>query len=55
MLKDGDIAKLVVVNEREARITLKEDSYKKYEDKLNQGFNTPQKIGPHFYFSYNFV
>jgi cell division protease FtsH len=50
MLKDGDIAKLVVVNEREARITLKESSYQKYADKLNTGFNAPAKIGPHFYF-----
>ncbi|WP_163708870.1 ATP-dependent zinc metalloprotease FtsH [Mangrovibacterium lignilyticum] len=50
MLKDQDIAKLVVINENEAQIYLKDSSYEKYADKLNKGFNAPAKTGPHFYF-----
>ncbi len=51
MLARHDIAKIVVVNREEAQIYLKEDSYADYEDKLNKGFNTPPKYGPHFYFT----
>ena len=50
MLKDQDIAKIVVVNENEAQIYLKDSSYNKYADKLTKGFNAPAKTGPHFYF-----
>ncbi|WP_372775693.1 ATP-dependent zinc metalloprotease FtsH [Mangrovibacterium sp.] len=51
MVKDHDIAKIVVVNREEAQIYLKENSYGKYADKLNNGFNAPAEIGPHYYFT----
>ncbi|MGD9931887.1 MAG: ATP-dependent zinc metalloprotease FtsH [Mangrovibacterium sp.] len=51
MLKNHDIEKIVVVNREEAQIYLKEDSYADYADKLNQGFNTPSKFGPHYFFT----
>jgi AFG3 family protein len=50
MLVNHDIKKIVVVNEKEAQIYLKESSYDKYASKLNNGFNAPTKAGPHFYF-----
>jgi len=50
MLRNNDIEKIVIVNEKEAQIYLKQSSYDKYKDKLNNGFNTPAKAGPHFYF-----
>ncbi len=51
MLKNHDIAKIVVVNREEAQIYLKEDSYADYADKLNKGFNAPAQIGPHYFFT----
>src|SRR5665647_3436903 len=50
MLKNGDIDKVVVVNKSQADIYLKEASYDKYKSKLNTGFGSPAKIGPHFFF-----
>ena len=50
MLQSSDIEKITVINEKEAQIYLKETSYEKYKDKLANGFNTPAKVGPHFYF-----
>ncbi len=50
MVKNHDISKLVVINERIAQIYLKESSYAKYADELNKGFNSPAKVGPHFQF-----
>lgn len=51
MIQSHDIDKIVVVNREEAQIYLKESSYDKYADKLNNGFNTPNKTGPHFKFT----
>lgn len=51
MLASNDIKKIIVVNEKEAQIYLKETSYDKYSSKLNNGFTTPVKAGPHFYFT----
>ena len=51
MLKNGDIDKVVVVNKSQADIYLKEASYDKYKSKLNQGFGSPTKLGPHFFFT----
>lgn len=51
MLKNGDIDKIVVVNKNVAEIYLKESSYDKYKNKLNQGFSSPAKLGPHFSFT----
>ena len=51
MIPNNDIAKIVVVNEKEAQIYLKETSYEKYANKLNNGFTAPTKIGPHYFFT----
>ncbi len=51
MLPNNDIQKIIVVNEKEAQIYLKESSYDKYSAKLNNGFTAPAKTGPHFYFN----
>ncbi len=51
MLKNHDIAKIVVVNREEAQIYLKQDSYEDYAAKLNKGFNAPSRYGPHFYYT----
>jgi cell division protease FtsH len=50
MLANHDIKKIVVVNEKEAQVYLKESSYDKYASKLNNGFTSPAKAGPHYYF-----
>lgn len=51
MLAQYDIQKIVVVNREEAQVHLKENSYDKYADQLNKGFNSPSKLGPHFFFT----
>jgi cell division protease FtsH len=51
MLPNNDIKKIIVVNEKEAQIYLKESSYDKYLDKLDNSFTTPTKAGPHFFFT----
>ena len=51
MLKNGDIEKIIVINKSQADIYLKESAYEKYKSKLEQGFSSPAKAGPHFYFT----
>ncbi len=51
MIPNNDIQKIIVVNEKEAQIFLKKESYDKYKDKLNNGFTAPAEIGPHFFFT----
>ena len=51
MLPANDIKKIIVVNEKEAQIYLKDSSYDKYASKLNNSFSSPAKTGPHFYFT----
>jgi cell division protease FtsH len=51
MLKNGDVAKIVVVNKSQSEIYLKESSYEKYKSKLDQGYASPSKVGPHFFFT----
>jgi len=51
MLANNDIKKIIVVNEKEAQIYLKESSYEKYSSKLNNGFTAPAKAGPHFFYT----
>jgi len=51
MLANNEIKKIIVVNEKEAQIYLKETSYDKYAEKLNTGFSAPSKVGPHFFFT----
>ncbi|HET6557478.1 MAG TPA: ATP-dependent zinc metalloprotease FtsH [Prolixibacteraceae bacterium] len=51
MIANNDIQKIIVVNEKEAQIYLKKESYDKYKAKLNNGFTAPAEIGPHFFFT----
>jgi len=51
MLANNDIKKIIVVNEKEAQIYLKESSYEKYSSKLNNAFTAPAKSGPHFFYT----
>lgn len=51
MLKNGDIEKIIVINKSQADIYLKETAYDKYKSKLETGFGSPGKAGPHFYFT----
>lgn len=50
MLREGDINKIVVVNKEKAEIYIRSESYEKYKDKLDKGFGSPSKSGPHYYF-----
>ena len=50
MLANNDVKKIIVVNEKEAQIYLKETSYDKYAAKLNKGYTAPAKTGPHYFF-----
>ena len=50
MLLNNDVKKIIVVNEKEAQVYLKESSYDKYSAKLNNGFTAPTKTGPHYFF-----
>jgi hypothetical protein len=51
MLANNDIQKIIVVNEKEAQIYLKQESYEKYKARLNNGFTAPTKYGPHYFFT----
>lgn len=51
MIANNDIQKIIVVNEKEAQIYLKKESYDKYKEKLNNDFSAPAEIGPHFFFT----
>ena len=51
MLANHDIKRIVVVNKEKAEIYLKEESYEKYINKLNEGFSKPSQQGPHLYFT----
>lgn len=51
MLANRDIEKIQIINREEAQIYIKESSYEKYRDKLNKGFNSPAKTGPHFFYN----
>ncbi len=53
MLRNGDVAKIVVVNKERANIYIKEDrlSDPKYKDLTGKAFSGVSKDGPHFYFT----
>jgi cell division protease FtsH len=51
MIANNDIEKIIVVNEKEAQIYLKKESYPKYKEKLNKGYNAPAEAGPHYFFT----
>jgi AFG3 family protein len=51
MIANNDIQKIIVVNEKEAQIYLKKESYEKYKAKLNNGFTAPAEVGPHYFFT----
>jgi cell division protease FtsH len=48
MLQNGDVKRIVVINEKIARIYLKEDRVKNYESQFEGNFSKPSDIGPHF-------
>ncbi|WP_321368630.1 ATP-dependent zinc metalloprotease FtsH [uncultured Draconibacterium sp.] len=51
MLQNGDVERIVVVNEKIARIYLKADRIKNYESEFEGNFSKPSDIGPHFKFN----
>jgi AFG3 family protein len=51
MIKDKDVEKIVVVNNKKANIYLKKDSFKKYESKLGSGLSKPTELGPQFFYT----
>jgi len=53
MLKNGDVAKIVVVNKDRANIYIKQDRLDdaKYKDAGDNAFSRASKDGPHFYFT----
>ena len=48
MLQNGDVKRIVVINEKIARIYLKEDRIKNYESQFEGNFSKPSDVGPHF-------
>ncbi|MFW5830917.1 MAG: ATP-dependent zinc metalloprotease FtsH [Prolixibacteraceae bacterium] len=51
MLAEGDIDRIVVVNEKQANIYIKEDKLNRYENQFSDSFSQPSKEGPHFTFN----
>ena len=52
MLANNDIEKIVVVNDKEANIYIKQDRLKNYEQEFSKGgFSKPSESGPHFTFN----
>ena len=51
MLANGDIDRIVVVNEKQANIYLKSDRLQKYESQFSGRFSKPSSTGPHFVFN----
>jgi len=50
MLADGDISRIVVVNEKEAKIYIQQNKLEKYKDQFSGNFS-PSEDGPHFTFN----
>ncbi|WP_347838855.1 ATP-dependent zinc metalloprotease FtsH [uncultured Draconibacterium sp.] len=48
MLQNGDVERIVVINEKIARIYLKKDRVKNYESEFEGNFSKPSDLGPHF-------
>ena len=51
MLANNDVERIVVINEKVARVYLKQDRIKNYQDQLKGGFTKPSDAGPHFKFN----
>lgn len=52
MLTNNDIEKIVVVNDKDANIYIKQDRLKNYEQEFNKGrFSKPSESGPHLTFN----
>lgn len=51
MLAENDIDKIIVVNEKQAKIYLKKDRITKYEKEFTGRFTKPSATGPHFIFN----
>lgn len=51
MLANGDIERIVVVNEKKANIYIRKNSLEKYQDHFEDQFASPSEEGPHFSFT----
>jgi len=51
MLADNDISRIVVVNEKEAKIYIKQNRLDKYQNQFSGNFSQPPEEGPHFTFN----
>ncbi len=51
MLGNGDVEKIVVVNDKKANIYIKKDRLNKYEQEFSGNFSKPAETGPHFTFN----
>jgi AFG3 family protein len=51
MLASNDIERIVVVNEKKAKIYIKKNSLQKYEQQFTGQFTKPAEEGPHFSFN----
>jgi len=51
MLANQDIERIVVVNDKQAKIYIKKDRIKNYEQEFNGNFSKPSDVGPHFVFN----
>ena len=51
MLANGDIERIVVVNDKVAKVYLKKDRVKNYEHEFKNSFSKPGEFGPQFQFN----
>ena len=51
MIESNDVEKIVVVNEKQARVYIKSDRVKNYEQEFEGKFSKPSNAGPHFIFN----
>jgi AFG3 family protein len=51
MLASQDIERIVVVNDKQAKIYIKKDRVKNYEQEFSGNFSKPSDTGPHFVFN----
>jgi len=51
MLKQGDVERIEVVNEKVANVYLKKDKVEKYKSNFEHSFAKPSENGPHFTFN----
>ena len=51
MLANGDVSRIVVVNDEVANIYIKKDRLDNYKSQLDEGLTRPSESGPHFSFN----